>query len=57
MLTLTGEIPHPHDAVRLVKLREVIELRSPDHKVVTTSLQGDDGTWLTLATVDARRRE
>lgn len=56
-LTLEGEIPHPYDNVRLIKVREVIELKSPDHKVVTTSLQGDDGNWLTLVTVNARREK
>jgi len=56
-LTLVGEIPHPYDNVRMVKVREVIELKSPDQKVVTTSLQGDDGNWLTLVTVNAQRKK
>lgn len=55
-LTLVGEIPHPYDGTRLVKVREVIELKSPDQKVVTTSLQGDDGNWSTLVTLNARRK-
>ena len=56
-LTLEGEIPHPYDAVKMVKVREVIELKSADEKVVTTSLQGDDGNWLTLVTVKAQRKK
>lgn len=56
-LTLEGELPHPHDGLRMVKVREVIELKSPDQKVVTTSLQGDDGNWFTLVTVNARRKK
>ena len=56
-LTLEGEIPHPYDGTRLVKVREVIELKSPDQKVVTTSLQGDDGNWFPLVTVNAQRRK
>lgn len=56
-LTLEGEIPHPYDNVRMVKVREVIELKSPDQKVVTTSLQGDDGNWFTLVTVNAQRKK
>ena len=56
-LTLAGEIPHPYDNVRLVKVREVIELKSPDQKVVTTSLQGDDGNWFTLVNVNAQRKK
>lgn len=55
-LTLVGEMPHPFDG-RLAKVREVIEIKSPDQKVVTTALQGDDGNWLTLVTVDARRKK
>ena len=56
-LTLEGEIPHPYDAVRMVKVREVIELKGPDEKVVTTSLQGDDGNWFPLVTAKAQRKK
>lgn len=56
-LTLIGETPHPYDNVRMVQVREVIEIKSPDEKFVTTSLQGDDGKWLTLVTVNARRKK
>ena len=56
-LTLEGETPHPYDAVRMVKVREIIELKSQDEKVVTTSLQGDDGSWFTLVTAKARRKK
>lgn len=57
VLTLEGELPHPHDGVRKVKVREAIALKGPGHKVVTTALQGDDGAWFTLVTVEARRKE
>lgn len=53
-LTMEGELPHPYDG-RLVKVREVIEVKGPDQKVVTTSLEGDDGSWFTLVIVNARR--
>ena len=55
-LTLLGETPSPYDG-RPVKVREVIELKSPDRKTVTTSLQGDDGKWFTLVTVNAQRKK
>lgn len=55
-LTLEGEMPSPFDPARSVRVREVIELKSPDQKVVTTSLQGDDGSWFPLVTINARRK-
>ncbi len=55
-LTLEGEMPSPFDPTRSVRVREVIELKSRDQKVVTTSLQGEDGNWFTLVTVSARRK-
>jgi len=56
-LTLEGEMPSPFDPARSVRVREVIELKSRDQKVVTTSLQGEDGNWFTLVTVNARRKK
>ena len=56
-LTLEGEMPSPFDPSSSVRVREVIELKSPDQKVVTTSLQGEDGNWFTLVTVNARRKK
>jgi hypothetical protein len=56
-LTLEGEMPSPFVAGKLVRVREVIELKDRDQKVVTTSLQGADGRWQTLVTVNARRRK
>lgn len=56
-LTLEGEMPSPFDPAKSVRVREVIELKSQDQKVVTTSVQGEDGSWFTLVRVDARRRK
>lgn len=56
-LTLEGEMPSPFAAGKLVRVREVIELKDRDQKVVTTSLQGEDGRWQTLVTVNARRKK
>lgn len=56
-LTLEGEMPSPFDPVKSVRVREVIELKSPDQKVVKTSLQGEDGNWFPLLTVNARRKK
>ena len=56
-LTLEGEMPSPFDPARSVPVREVIELKSPDQKVATTSMQGEDGNWITLVTINARRKK
>lgn len=56
-LTLEGEMPSPFVPNKSVRVREVIELKSQDQKVATTSLQGEDGNWLKLVTVNARRKK
>jgi hypothetical protein len=56
-LTLEGDTPSPFDPAKSVRVREVIELKSPDQKVTTTSLQGEDGSWFKLVTVSARRKK
>jgi hypothetical protein len=56
-LTLEGQIPSPFDPSKSATVRETIEARSPDQKVVTTSVQGEDGKWFTLVTVNARRKK
>lgn len=56
-LTLEGEMPSPFDPTRSVRVREVIELKSPDQKVTTTSLDVGGGNWVTLVRIDARRKK
>ena len=56
-LTMEGEMPSPFEAGKSVRVREVIELKSPDQKTVTTSVQGPDGSWFPLVTVNARRKK
>ena len=41
----------------LVRFKEVTEFRSKDHRVFTSSMQNDDGTWVTLVTADYRRKK
>lgn len=38
------------------KFRDVVELKSPDHKVVTSMTQTPDGEWITLVVVDSRKK-
>lgn len=56
-LTLEGETPSPFDPSKSVPVREVIEVKGPNQKVTTTFLKGEDGNWMTLVTVNARRKK
>lgn len=54
-LTLETEGPSPTGGT--TKFRETIELKSPDHKVFTSSFQLEDGSWAEMVTVDYRRKK
>ena len=41
---------------KLAKYRDVIELRSYDHRVLTSHVLGEDGTWRGFMTAHYRRR-
>lgn len=56
-LTLDTEGACPKNPGRLSKFKEVTEFKSPDHRVFTSSIQGDDGTWNTCITVHFRRKK
>jgi hypothetical protein len=56
-LTLLTEGPFPGAPGKLSKFKEVIELKSKDHKTFSSSLQTDDGKWVTFVTADYRRKK
>lgn len=56
-LTLEGETPSPFDPTQSVRVREVIEVKGPDQKVSTTSLDTGGGNWVTLVRIDSRRKK
>lgn len=55
ILTLTSEGPCPAKPGQLVKVKETLEVIDKDHKVFTSRMQGDDGTWNTMGKIDYRR--
>jgi len=57
VLTLATEGPTFGDPSKTSKYHDVIELAGPDHKVLTSSVQGEDGTWTTFMRADYRRKK
>ncbi len=55
-LTLESEGTCPMNPGKLMKFREVVELKDKDHKVFTSSILGDDGKWMTMMTSKAHRK-
>lgn len=54
-MTLETEGPGMSDDGTTARYRDVIELRSPDHRTMTSSVLGEDGTWRRFMTADYRR--
>jgi hypothetical protein len=57
ILTLETNGPSPMAPDKISKFREVTEFKSKDHRVFTSSIQGDDGKWTTFVTVHSRRKK
>jgi hypothetical protein len=55
VLTLETEGPCPAAPGEMSRFKEVLDIKSKDHKVFTSSIQGPDGTWTTMMTINYRR--
>lgn len=56
VLTLDAEGPSFADPTKTAKYKDAIELVSPDHRVMTSRFQAEDGTWHHFMTAHYRRK-
>lgn len=54
-LSLEADGPSFDDPTKTSRYRDAVTLESRDHKVLTSSVLGADGTWTTFMTADYRR--
>lgn len=57
VLTLATEGPAFGDPTKTAKYRDAIEIKDPDHRVLTSSVLGDDGSWKTFLRAEYRRKK
>jgi hypothetical protein len=56
VLTLDTEGPSMAGGGKLAKFKDVSELKSDDHRVLTSHILGDDGVWRAFMTATYRRK-
>jgi hypothetical protein len=57
VLTLEVDGPSFTDPTKTVKYKDIIEVVSPDHHILSSQLQADDGTWHRFMTAHYRRKK
>jgi len=55
VLTLNTEGPSSPGG-KMAKMKDVIEIKNKDHKVLTSYMQNDDGKWVQFMTMNSRRK-
>jgi hypothetical protein len=38
------------------KFRDIVEMKAPDHKTITSQIQMPDGEWVTMVEIDSRKK-
>ncbi len=56
-LTLDTEGPLMTDPTKTAKYRETLELVDKDHKTFTSMMQGEDGKWVKVVTMEYSRKK
>jgi hypothetical protein len=56
VLTLKAEGPHMAAEGKMATFRDVIEFKSADHRILTSHMLGDDGTWHGFMVANYRRK-
>jgi hypothetical protein len=57
VLTLDAEGPSMVTEGKMAKYKDVIECKNDDHRVLTSRVLGDDGTWHEFMTANYRRKK
>ncbi|MCL4854654.1 MAG: DUF1579 family protein [Bryobacteraceae bacterium] len=56
VLTLDAEGPHMAVKGKLAKYKDIIEIKSDDHRILRSEMLGDDGKWQEIMTMHYRRK-
>jgi hypothetical protein len=56
VLSLNTEGPNMAAPGKTAKMKDVIEIKDKDHRVLRSYMQGDDGKWIQIMTMNARRK-
>lgn len=57
LLTLNSEGPSMAEHGNMAKYKDVIEVKSDDHRVMTSHMLGEDGQWHEFMTVNYQRKQ
>lgn len=56
VLTLNAEGPSFTDPNKTASYQDIIEIKSPDHRTLSSQVQTDSGDWMKFMTADYRRK-